>query len=124
MAEADEAEDDDEPVFDGDEFVFDGDEFVGDDYSDDEGIVRLIADPDFTSCGTGWLDKDDSCHHSIQIEHLRTKCRRDEAYVKLKTWDEHEGDTADGCNSGVATKREGYPSQIRATQEADHPRLL
>lgn len=39
----------------------------------------------------------------------------------LRTWEEHEGDSADGCNSGVATKREGFPSQTRATQEADHP---
>ena len=38
----------------------------------------------------------------------------------LKTWDEHKGDSSDECNSGVATKREGSPSQIRAAQEADH----
>ena len=33
----------------------------------------------------------------------------------LNTWDEHK---AEGCNSGVATKREGFPAQIRAMQEA------
>lgn len=219
MAEAGEAADEAE---DDDELVFDSDESVCDDCSDDEEIAELVADPDFSSCGTGWLDKDDSCHRSIQIELHRAKCRREEAYVKLsrtpsnarsksatakefshccrqvenlqaelrnyevegildprhisccsdlvseiesleisvrwleidlqpdqtweapedraraldflcssskklgnlkkalKTWDELEGDTADGCNSGVATKREGSPSQIRATQEADH----
>ena len=55
MAEAEEADDDDKPVFDGDEFLFDSDEFVGDDYSDDEEIVEFIADPDFSSCGTGCM---------------------------------------------------------------------
>ena len=38
----------------------------------------------------------------------------------LNIWDEHKGDKAEGCNSGVATKREGSPAQIRAMQEADH----
>ena len=37
----------------------------------------------------------------------------------LNIWDEHKGDKAKGCNSGVATKREGSPTQIRAMQEAD-----
>ena len=38
----------------------------------------------------------------------------------LNIWDEHKGDKAEGCNSGVATKREGSPALIRAMQEADH----
>ena len=81
MAEAEEADDDDEPVFDGDEFLFDSDEF----------------------------------------DLLRSSTKKLSNLKKaLKTWDEHEGDGADGCNSEVATKREGSPSQIRAAQEADH----
>ena len=38
---------------------------------------------DFASCGTKWLDKDDSCHRSIQIASQRAKCRREEAHAML-----------------------------------------
>ena len=51
--------------------------------SDEVETNTLVTDPDFSSCGMGWLDMNDSCHRSIQIELQRAKCRRDEAYVKL-----------------------------------------
>ena len=38
----------------------------------------------------------------------------------LNLWNEHKGDKAEGCNSGVVRKREGSPTQIRAMQEAGH----
>ena len=216
---ADEAEDDDEFVF---EFCDEYSEVFSAGSSDEVETNTLVADPDFSSCGMGWLDMNDSCHRLIQIELQRAKCRRDEAYAKLlrtpstarskktiakefdhtchqveslqaelgryeaegtldirhirscsdlvseiesleisvrwlemdlhpdqtwevpedreraldllrssskklcnlKTalniWDEHKGDKAEGCNSGVATKREGFPAQIRAMQEAGH----
>ena len=34
----------------------------------------------------------------------------------LSDWDGLNGDNAEGCNSGVATKREGFPLLIRAMQ--------
>ena len=43
----------------------------------------LAVDPDFASCGTKWLDKEDSCHRSIQIASQRAKCRREEAHAML-----------------------------------------
>ena len=43
----------------------------------------LATDPDFSSCG---LDRDDSCHRSIQIELQRAKCRREEAYSQAFTY--------------------------------------
>ena len=52
----------------------------------DEEEKMLAVDPDFASCGTEWLDGDDSCHRSIQIAFQRAKCRREEAHaVLLKT---------------------------------------
>ena len=39
----------------------------------------------------------------------------------LIDWDGQTGDEAERYTSGVATKREGSPLPIRATQEADHP---
>ena len=77
---ADEAEDDDEFVF---EFCDEYSEVFSAGSSDEVETNTLVADPDFSSCGMGWLDIDDSCHRSIQIELQRAKCRRDEAYVKL-----------------------------------------
>ena len=52
--------------------------------SDGDESDKLIADPDFSSCGTGWLDKDDSCHRWLQIKQSVGKMKRqDEAYAKL-----------------------------------------
>ena len=75
-------EDEDEFSFEGfDEYLdgFDEDSF---DESDEEEKM-LVVDPDFASCGTKWLDKDDSCHRSIQIASQRAKCRREEAHTML-----------------------------------------
>ena len=44
--------------------------------SDGDESDKLIADPDFSSCGTGWLDKDDSCHRWLQIERSVGKMKR------------------------------------------------
>ena len=90
------------------------------DESEEDGLAK---DPDFTSCGTRWLDSEDSCHRSLQIALQRAKCRCIEAQVKLekrkagnlkkalRDWDAgHTGDNAEGCDSGVAVKKEG--SQI------------
>ena len=49
----------------------------------DEEEKMLAVDPDFASCGTKWLDKDDSCHRSIQIASQRAKCRHEEAHAML-----------------------------------------
>ena len=35
----------------------------------------LAVDPDFASCGTEWLDVDDSCHRLIQITFQRATRR-------------------------------------------------
>ena len=113
-----------------DEFSFEGfDEYLDDLDVDsleepDEEEKMLAIDPDFASCGTEWLDGDDSCHRSIQIAFLRAKCRREEAHAVLWAlidWDRQTGDEAERCTSGVATKREESPLPIRAMQEADHP---
>ena len=224
MASATE-EDDEEDDFAYDVFAYD--EWVEEEVSScedsDDACTPLATDPDFSSCGICWLDRDDSCRRSIQIELQRAKCRREEAYSKLlntpsnarskktarkayvatchqeesmqlelncyvengvvmdlshvksrsefvsmieqlevsvgwldtdlkpdqkwevpedrlralemfqvdsrklsnlkialKKFDELNGDKANGCNSGMATKSEGPPSQIRATQEAVH----
>ena len=51
--------------------------------SDEVEANTLVEDPDFSICGTGWLDKDNSCHRLIQIEFQQAKCRPDEVYLKL-----------------------------------------
>ena len=80
-------------------------------------------------CSVRWLETDLQPHQTWEapedrvtaLDLLRSSTKKLSNLKKaLKTWDEHEGDGADGCNSGVATKREGSPSQIRAAQEADH----
>ena len=42
------------------------------DESEEDGLAK---DPDFTSCGTRWLDSEDSCRRSLQIALQRAKCR-------------------------------------------------
>eukprot|EP00731_Ephydatia_muelleri_P009869 Em0005g455a len=54
------------------------------------------------------VDKEKCCKHIGHIKKVIPKV------IELK------GDKAEGCNSGVAMKREGFPAQIRAMQEADH----
>ena len=49
--------------------------------------------------------------NSKKVRHLK---------LVLNQWDEQTGNEAEGCNSEVATKREGSPLRIRAMQEADY----
>ena len=75
-----------------DEFSFEGfyeylDGFDEDCFDEsDEEEKMLAVGPEFASCGTKWLDKDDSCHLSIQIASQRVKCRRVEAQVLLQRY--------------------------------------
>ena len=62
--------------------------------SEEDGLAK---DPDFTSCGTRWLDSEDSCRRSLQIALQRTKCRCIEAQVKL------EKTPSDACLKRKAT---------------------
>ena len=81
MADVAEAEaDDEEDNEDEGEFLF---EDFDEESDDDEEVKMLAVDPDFSSCGTGWLDMDDSCHRSIQIALQQAECRREEARAKL-----------------------------------------
>ena len=54
------------------------------------------------------------------LDLLRSNSKLCNLKTALNIWDVHKGDKAEGCNLGVATKREGPPAQIRAMQEADH----
>ena len=81
---ADEAaveEDEDEFYFEGFDEYLDGFDEDSLEESDEEEKM-LAVDPDFASCGTKWLDKDDSCHRSIQIAFQRAKCRREEPHAR------------------------------------------
>ena len=65
-------EDEDEFSFEGfDEYLdgFDEDAFE----ESDEKEKMLAVDPDFASCGTKWLDKDDSCHHCVPTSEVSTR---------------------------------------------------
>ena len=100
---------------------------------EDEGILDLrhirccsdlVSEIESLECSVRWLETDLQPHQTWEapedrvraLDLLRSSTKKLSNLKKaLKTWDEHEGDGADGCNLGVATKREGSPSQIRAT---------
>ena len=72
---ADEAaaeEDEDEFSFEGFDYYLDGLDEDSLEEPDEEEKMPAV-DPD-ASCGTEWLDGDDSCHRSIQIAFQRAKC--------------------------------------------------
>ena len=79
------------------------------DESEEDGLAK---DPDFTSCGTRWLDSEDSCRRSLQIALQRAKCRCIEAQVKLEK-----------TPSGARLKRKAASFYELCSQEEESARV-
>ena len=69
-------------------------------------------DSDFTSCGTRWLDSEDSCRRSLQIALQRAKCRCTEMQVKLEE-----------TPSGARLKRKAASFYELCSQEEESARV-
>ena len=89
----------------------------------------LVSEIESFELSVRWLEMDLHPDQTWEVPEDREKAldllrSNSKKLCNLKTalniWDEHKGDKAEGCNSGVATKIEGSPAQIRAMQEADH----
>ena len=102
------------------------------DESEEDGLAK---DPDFTGCGARWLDSEDSyqkwevAHDRVVARDLlpRSEGRAGNLNKALRDWDAgHTGDKAEGCDSGVAVKREGsqIPLPINTMQEPVHPKAV
>ena len=79
------------------------------DESEEDGLAK---DPDFTSCGTRWLDSEDSCRRSLQIALSDSNEQSADAQVKLEE-----------TPSGARSKRKAASFYELCSQEEESARV-